>query len=119
MGVLYIYKMDRMIVIVILVVLLLFFIFPMTREGFDKRTVEIVPVNAKHYGLRGNLLRTNDIAQLYGSPYQQIVINPSGGFMWSSNFRPNIWNDQCKPMACPNNLNNYDKIDTCWDCTNE
>lgn len=106
--------MDKIIIIVILVVLL-FFIFPM-REGFDKQTLEIVPVNAPDYGLRGDLLKTNDIAQLYMSPYQQVIINPSGGFMWSSDFRPNVWNNQCKTIACPNNLNNYDALDTCWDC---
>jgi hypothetical protein len=86
-------------------------------EFFDQKTVEFVPVNSQRYGLRSDKLRHSDIAKYYQSPYRNIVLDPTSGQMWSSNNSPIVEGiPGCIKIDCPPLYNDYDKLDTCWQC---
>ncbi len=71
-------------------------------EGFDKSGREFVPVGAKRYGLRGDLLKQIDIKKFYGSPDRQILLSDSGGEIWDSSYTPAQQGiKKCKKVKCP------------------
>ena len=86
-------------------------------EYFDAKTVEFVPVGAQRYGLRSDKIHGTDIAKYYRSPYRNIILNPTSGQMWESD-RPPYQEDVsgCTKISCPPLYNDYDSLDTCWQC---
>jgi len=106
----------KTILVVIIVCLFIYLLYPHV-ERFDARTVEFVPVNAPKYGLRGDKLRTYDIARNYIGTHRQLALDPSSGQMWESDNSPiSEGINGCTKTACPNNLTDYDNLDTCYQC---
>ncbi len=86
-------------------------------EYFDKNTVEFVALGEERYGLRGDLLRRSDIARLYMRPDRHIRLNDTSGMMYESNFKPAEEGKKgCKKTQCPEHTDEYDQLDTCWNC---
>lgn len=105
---------------IFLVIIVLFFlcwIMQPRSEAFDAKTVEFVPVGDQRYGLRGDKLRSGDIARLYIGPRRKIAVHPSSEIMWESDLPP--YEEAipgCKKVPCPSNENDFDKLDTCYQC---
>jgi len=108
---------NNTIFIIIAVVFLIWVFMYKNNEPFDSKSVEFVNVGDKRYGIRGDELRTYDIARNFIQPNRNIIINPTSGMMWESNNPPcKEGIHDCNKVACPNNLNDFDNDDTCWQC---
>ncbi len=105
------------VLLIFLVLLFVWWLMKPSSEGFNPDTDEFVPVGHRRYGLRGDVLRRSDIARLYIRPDRQIRLNPTSGWMYESNNTPcREGIGGCRKMPCPTNTNEYDKLDTCWNC---
>lgn len=104
--------------LVFLAVLLIWFIMKSQREGFDPTSSEFVPVGSDRYGLRGDRLRSSDIARIYLNPNRNIRLHHSSGLMYPSNATPcQEGIGGCNKVDCPCGRGAYDSTDTCFQCT--
>lgn len=116
-------EFNRNVVIVFLVIVLLWLIirsmYPSkgkSTESFNADGTEFPPVGCPRYGLRGDKLRSSDIANWYIRPDRQIRLNHSSGEMWQANRTPTQDGIKgCYKVRCPIN-DEYDSLDTCWKC---
>lgn len=113
--------METVIIVILVILLLLCIIRPFdNNEGFCGYTSVSLPVGSPLYGLRGDRLRTSDIAKNYLSPYRQIRLNHAGGEMYISDRTPEEEGyNGCRKVKCPINqpFGEYDCMDTCWKCS--
>lgn len=109
---------ELIILIIILLITVIVLVFSASiPEYFDQKTVEFVPVNAQRYGLRSDKIHSTDIAKYYRSPYRNIILDPTSGQMWESDRPPNAEGiNGCNKISCPPLYNDYDSLDTCWQC---
>jgi hypothetical protein len=106
----------RTIIIIIVIILFVFLLYPHL-EGFDQTSTVFVPVGYQRYGLRGDKIKSSDIAKNFISPHRNIAIDPTSGEMWQSNNAPCTEGiNGCKKVVCPTNNDEYDNLDTCWEC---
>ena len=111
-------EVRREFLIVFLIVVFLWWIMNRS-EGFGSDTNEFIPVGHERYGLRGDRLRRSDISRLYLNPNRHMRLNPTSGLMYKSNKTPcEEGHAGCSKVNCPCNTNEYDKLDTCWNCGN-
>ena len=104
-------------IITILVVALIIWMLLPKMEHFDKNTVVFVAPGETRFGLRGDQLRRSDIARLYIRPDRHIRLNATSGQMYEGNYRPAEEGKKgCKKMQCPAHVDEYDELDTCWQC---
>jgi hypothetical protein len=111
-------KINEQIIILFLGIILFWFFIcnKYKNESFDAKSVEFVPVGEARYGLRGDLIRTGDIAQHYINPERQIALHPSSEIMWESDYAPHEEGIKgCNKVNCPVNPS-FDKMDSCWQC---
>ena len=103
------------IIVIIVIILVLWVLYPLF-EGFDASGREFVPIGCQRYGLRGEPLRTSDIANTFIRPDRQIRLSNTDGEMWESNYPPSAEGiKNCRKVKCPQN-DGYDNLDTCWKC---
>src|SRR3972149_5803665 len=111
---------NQTVLIIIALIILLFSLFRSdmgNMESFDQYGLEFLPVGKPRYGLRGDNLRTSSIANYYLSPYRNIRLSQTGEMMYESNVSPTEEGvSGCKKVACPSNVDEYDSMDTCWQC---
>jgi len=110
-------KLNENLILIFLVILFLWWLLGFKMEMFDKTTTEFVPVGEERYGLRGDLLRSSNIDKYYIRPDRKIRLNNSHNWMYASNYTPAQENIKgCKVEKCPTNTNEYDNLDTCYQC---
>lgn len=115
--------METVIIVILVLLLLWCIIRPFdNKEGFCGYSSVTLPTGAPLYGLRGDRLRTSDIATNYLSPYRQIRLNHAGGEMYISDRTPaEEGYCGCNKVKCPIDqpFGGYDEMDTCWKCADK
>lgn len=101
-------------VFVFIIILLVFWVFKPFTEGFSENTMEFVPLGAQRHDLRSVPLNYRSIDYNYISPNRHFRLNDSNGVMTESSFPPQGKN--CRKVSCPTNTNEFDGLDTCWNC---
>lgn len=105
---------QKTLIIGLVVILTLWLLWPMF-EGFDSMGNEFLPVGSVRYGLRGEPLKSSNIAKYYIRPDRQIRLSQTHGEMWESNFSPASMGEKaCNKVRCPQV--GYDKLDSCYVC---
>jgi hypothetical protein len=113
-------NINKDIISVVLVIIFLWLIVRIltsNSEGFDAKSVEFVPVGHDRYGIRGDYLRSSDIAKNYIGTNRHLAVHPTGNIMWESDLPPHKEGiPKCQQVPCPQNQNDADYLDTCWKC---
>lgn len=77
----------------------------------------LMPLGCTQCGLRGDILKTCGIDNLYISKNRNIALTQGGGQKWEANYPPSAYGQRgCRKTQCPTGTDAYDKNDTCWSC---